>query len=90
MSCGNPHELDCRDALDRLYEYIDDEVDSADHDVIAHHLEECGPCLAEFDLEVLVKVVVARSCCDHAPSKLRDRVISEISARLRPEPPTVM
>ncbi len=89
MSCGDPHELDCRDALDRLYEYIDGEVDASDHDVIAHHLEECSPCLAEFDLEVLVKVVVARSCCDHAPAALRARVISEIAARLKAEPPAV-
>lgn len=80
MSCGNPHELDCRDALARLYEYIDGEVGPGDHDRIEHHLEECGPCWAEFDLEVLVKAVVARSCWDHAPRQLRSQVLARILA----------
>lgn len=80
MSCGNPHELDCRDALARLYEYIDGEVGPADHDRIAHHLAECGPCLAEFDVEALVKAVVARSCWDHAPSQLHAQVLARIAS----------
>lgn len=88
MSCGNPHELDCRDALDRLYEYIDGEVRGHDHQVIAQHLHECGPCLHEFDVEALIKSVVARSCWEQAPTKLRARVLAEIvSARIRIDPP---
>jgi hypothetical protein len=23
MSCGNPHETDCREVLDQVYEYLD-------------------------------------------------------------------
>jgi anti-sigma factor (TIGR02949 family) len=78
MSCGNPHELDCREALAHLYEFIDGEVGPVDSDRIAHHLEECGPCLQEFDVERIVKAVVARSCCQVAPGELRHRVLSQI------------
>lgn len=87
MSCGDPHDLDCHDALSRLYEYIDGEVDGADHAVIAQHLHECGPCLHEYDVEELIKSVVARSCWEHAPDQLRARVLAEIvSVRIRLAP----
>ncbi|MGB7983152.1 MAG: mycothiol system anti-sigma-R factor [Candidatus Nanopelagicales bacterium] len=78
MSCGNPHELDCGEALEHLYEFLDGEVGELDHDRIATHLQECGPCLAEFDVERIVKAVVARSCCQVAPAQLRARLHAQI------------
>jgi anti-sigma factor (TIGR02949 family) len=78
MSCGNPHQLDCREALEHLYEFIDGEVGPVDHERIAHHLEECGPCLQEFDVERIVRALVARSCCQVAPSELRARIVAGI------------
>jgi anti-sigma factor (TIGR02949 family) len=88
MSCGNPHELDCGDALGHLYEFIDGEIGPEDHDRIRHHLDECGPCLQEYDVERIVRALVARSCCEHAPLELRAKVMAEIvSARIRLQPP---
>ncbi len=80
MSCGNPHELDCREALDHLYEYLDGEVGSEDDARIAQHLRECGPCLREFDVERIVKKLVARSCCEVAPAQLRMRLAAEFAS----------
>ena len=28
MSCGNPHAVPCADVLDRVYEYLDGEIDN--------------------------------------------------------------
>jgi mycothiol system anti-sigma-R factor len=78
MSCGEPHALDCREALAHLYEYLDGEVGADDHARIAEHLDECGPCLQEFDVERIVKALVARSCCQVAPSALRAKVLAQI------------
>ena len=78
MSCGNPHELDCTEALEHLYEFLDGEAPAPDHARIAAHLQECAPCLAEFDVERIVKAVVARSCCQVAPAQLRARLLAEI------------
>jgi len=89
MSCGNPHELDCKDALDHLYEFLDGEVGPIDHQKIADHLHECGPCLQEFDVEKIVKALVARSCHNHAPDQLRAKVVSQIAVtRIRWERPS--
>jgi len=81
MSCGHPHETDCSSVLDRLYEYLDDEMADDDCVTIQKHLDECAPCLAEYGLEQAVKALVQRSCgCDTAPQDLRLKILSKIKA----------
>jgi mycothiol system anti-sigma-R factor len=74
MSCGKPHDTDCTEILDRMFSFIDNELAGADCAEIQHHLDECGPCLARYDLERTVKSLVARSCSEVAPEGLRQRV----------------
>jgi anti-sigma factor (TIGR02949 family) len=88
MSCGNHHDLDCQEALDHLYEFLDGEVAPTDHDQIAQHLQECGPCLEEYDVERIVKTIVARSCCEVAPAQLRSRLVAELASVRVQIPPT--
>jgi len=65
--------------LDRVFLFIDRELDDADCAKIRQHLDECAPCLAEYDLEELVKSLVARSCgCDKPPEELRHKVMKRI------------
>jgi mycothiol system anti-sigma-R factor len=79
MSCGNHHETNCSDVLDRIYEYIDHEMGDDDCETVKTHLDECSPCLAEFGLEQTVKALVQRSCgCDAAPEQLRGKILSKI------------
>ena len=78
MSCGKPHETDCSEVLERVVFFIDNELERADCEQIQRHLDECGPCLDKFDLERTVKSLVARSCAEHAPESLRDKVLLQI------------
>lgn len=78
MSCGKHHDTDCSDVLERVFFFIDNELQNADRSVIEHHLEECGPCLEKYDLERTVKALVRRSCSEHAPATLRDKVLLRI------------
>ena len=59
MSCGNPHDKDCSEVLERVFFFIDNELPNADFSEIQHHLDECGPCLQKYDLERTVKTLVA-------------------------------
>jgi mycothiol system anti-sigma-R factor len=82
MSCGQPHETDCAEILDRVYLFLDRELDD-DEDIsysaVEQHLDECAPCLRKYDLENVVKALVARSCgCERAPAELRQRVLTRI------------
>ena len=65
---------DCSAVLGRVFFFLDNELDQADCAEIQHHLDECGPCLARYDLERTVKTLVARSCTEVAPEGLRQRV----------------
>ena len=78
MSCGDLNKPDCADALARLEFFIDHELAKADFEQIKQHLEDCAPCLRAADLERAVKALVARSCTEHAPETLRQRVLVRI------------
>ena len=78
MSCGNPHDTDCSEVLDKVYTFLDGELDERRRSDIRQHLDECGPCLKEYHLERTVKALVARSCPEQAPEQLREKVLLRI------------
>ncbi len=82
MSGHEPHagHYQCADVMYRIYEYLDGEMDQGDMALVAEHLQECRPCLAQHDLEVALKSLVQRSCgCDRAPAALRMQVLQRIT-----------
>ncbi len=75
MSCGDPHETDCREVLAEVYLYLDLECGDDRRELIRNHLDECSPCLREYGIEQEVKALVARCCGDEvAPTQLRERL----------------
>jgi len=72
------HETDCSQVIHQIFTFIDNEMDQADCALIQKHLDECGPCLAKYDLERTVKSLVQRSCSEQAPSELREKVLYRI------------
>lgn len=81
MSCGNHHDTDCGEVLDRVYTYLDGELDDAKVGEIRKHLDECGPCLQEYGLDKAVKQLVAKHCgCDPVPDDLRAKILARIDA----------
>ena len=79
MSCGNPHETDCSEVLDHLYEFLDREMPDGDFAKFEVHFDECSPCLEKYGLEQAVKKLVKR-CCGHddVPADLRSKVMGRI------------
>jgi mycothiol system anti-sigma-R factor len=78
MSCGRPHDKDCAEVLRDLFLFLDHEMEDATYTEIKQHLDECAPCLAKYNLEQVVKTLVARSCREPAPPTLRERVLLQI------------
>ena len=85
MSCegqgaGEVAGSDCSEVLHRVYEYLDGEMTHNDTVKIKHHLDECGPCLQEYDLDQALKALVKRSCaCEEAPVELRTQIMARIT-----------
>jgi anti-sigma factor (TIGR02949 family) len=79
MSCGKPHETDCAEVLDHLYEFLDHEMPDSDCHKFEVHFEECSPCLEKYGLEQAVKKLVKRCCGnDDVPTDLRAKVMGRI------------
>jgi mycothiol system anti-sigma-R factor len=75
VSCGDPHETDCREVLAEVYLYLDLECADDRRELIRDHLDECSPCLHEYGVEQEVKVLVARCCGgDVAPTAFKQRL----------------
>jgi mycothiol system anti-sigma-R factor len=72
------HDESCADFLERIVCLLDNELDEVEVSVVRAHLDECGPCLHSYDLQRTVKALVARSCIEHAPEALRQRVRVQI------------
>ncbi|HSJ21844.1 MAG TPA: mycothiol system anti-sigma-R factor [Nocardioidaceae bacterium] len=72
------HDAHCSEILQRMFFFIDNELERADCDEIQQHLDDCQPCLEKYNLELTVKSLVQRSCTEHAPDTLRERVLLRI------------
>lgn len=80
MSCGDPHETDCREVLEEVYLFLDLEITNGQRDLIRQHLDECSPCLREYGIEQEVKALVGRCCgAETAPAELRERLRRKLS-----------
>jgi mycothiol system anti-sigma-R factor len=73
VSCDN-----CETALQNLYLFLDEEIDTASIEDIQEHIDTCSSCLTAYDLERVVKALVSRSCAEKAPEPLRERVLYSI------------
>ena len=74
----------CRDAMHRLYHFLDGELDDARRASIKRHLDGCVPCLEAFDFEAELRVLIARKCQDQVPESLRARVFHAIQGEVGP------
>lgn len=87
MGCSGSGDLDCVDALERVYLFLDGEIGELDALRAKQHLDECRPCLREYGLEEEIKRLVHRSCRNEpVPEGLRHRVmvrIEQITIELR-------
>lgn len=71
---------DCNETLRELYQYLDGQLSEADRDHIQQHLDDCSPCLAAFDFEAELRMVVRHRCVEQVPDDLRQRIARAIEA----------
>ena len=76
---GNDEEVDCREALHRIYHFLDGELTHDRRAEIEAHLNCCSPCLEMFGFEAELRRVVANKCRDTVPEGLRARIAESIN-----------
>jgi mycothiol system anti-sigma-R factor len=75
---------DCDDAVHRLYEFLDGELDDNRRAHIKRHIDECMPCLEAFDFEAELRLVIAQKCKDQVPDRLRARIFMALQQESGP------
>jgi mycothiol system anti-sigma-R factor len=67
--------MNCQDCLDRMWQYIDGELDVESTDELQRHLAQCRECFSEAEFERRLKDMVRRACgAERAPERLRERL----------------
>ena len=94
MSCGGSRasgpadeagsarqDSDCDEVLLKIYEYLDGEMSAEDCARMKQHLQECAPCMDEYERDQVLKALIRRSCaCEPAPVTLRTQILAQITS----------
>ncbi|MDM7832451.1 mycothiol system anti-sigma-R factor [Cellulomonas edaphi] len=70
----------CDEAVSELWAYLDAELEEPDAERVRSHLQACGGCLEEHDIELVVKKLVRRCYAqdESAPDQLRDKIRAQL------------
>lgn len=71
--------IDCREAFDLLYAYLDGELSAGQEAEVRQHLEICKPCfkLATFESAYL-RFLEARTRAQRAPAHLKKAILRQL------------
>jgi len=75
---NNPLEFNqCQEAVRRLNDYLSQELDNRELDVVQQHLSECKGCFDKFRFEeTLLRTIREKAEQVVAPSGLRNRILN--------------
>lgn len=71
--------MNCRDAANRLYEYLDGDMTPEVTAAVRAHLADCRRCFSHFSFEeTFLRFLRARTEARSAPPELKRRILDEI------------
>ena len=79
-SADGDARIGCGDAVRQLYSFLDGELTEERRELIALHLDDCGPCAEAAGFEAELRTVISRRCKDRVPESLIARVAAAIAA----------
>jgi mycothiol system anti-sigma-R factor len=67
--------MNCEEAVEKVWQFLDKELDGASFVEMQKHLEECRHCFSKVEFEERLRAMLRRSCCsEQAPPELRERL----------------
>ena len=68
-------DIDCTEAIDRLYAYLDGEIDDADSiNKLEFHLEHCHSCFTRSQVETALTKHIQKAADKQTPETLQKRL----------------
>ena len=79
-NCQGRERMTCKEAVNRLHEYLDNELDNATAEQIRKHLDLCRLCCDQFEFEKNMKDLVHKCCSQgKAPILLREKILDNLN-----------
>jgi anti-sigma factor (TIGR02949 family) len=72
-------QVSCEEVIEKLFEFLDRELDNAAQHEIERHLEACRGCFTRAEFERRLRARVAETATVKAPESLRRRVRSLVA-----------
>lgn len=73
------NEIDCSQAMDHLYGYLDGELTPEVSEQIREHLKRCAQCFPLFNFEkAYLRFLEARARTKSAPPELKRRILEQL------------
>jgi mycothiol system anti-sigma-R factor len=66
--------ISCRAAVERLWAYLDHELDVHDHDAVDAHLALCRRCCGELEFAKHLRALLTNGRADQLPAGVRERL----------------
>ena len=66
--------IDCRQAVRRLWHFLDGELEPEDQAQVEEHLEHCVQCCGELEFADELRGLLAAQQTDELPDEVRDRL----------------
>ncbi|MCL4443886.1 MAG: mycothiol system anti-sigma-R factor [Actinobacteria bacterium] len=73
-----PEIVGCREAMAKLYSFLDGDLTEQRREAVQRHLDECSPCVQAYDFEAELKKVLAARCKDSVPGYLKERIYNAL------------
>ena len=72
--------MTCKDALEQLHEFLDNELDEAGFSTIKQHIEMCNKCCEKFEFEQAIKKIIKDKTTLHkTPQHLLQSIVSQLT-----------
>lgn len=71
--------MTCEEAVKKLYEFLDRELDQKTAEQVSKHLQICRLCCDHLEFEKRMKELIQQSCFkEKAPPLLRNKVLGDL------------
>jgi len=71
--------MTCNEAVNKLVDYLHDELDSSDNEKVTEHIENCNKCCGKFEFEEKFTRMIQDSLCGASPpEQLRSKILDKL------------
>jgi anti-sigma factor (TIGR02949 family) len=83
---GDSGMISCEEALSRVYEFLDGELDDVSHEEVEAHFHVCTRCYPHLQLENAFREALQRAAAgEEAPPELKSRILALMESEADPD-----